>query len=162
MLVLWSHFKGHYYFVNFSSFRFVLAMFRFFNRIPTKSRLGFYFKRGQVNIHPYYLSIRGFLGMVFKHIWDLFNLKDLASGFCQSLMMCSYVLARCIFMNKIVAFGVIWILVLTKPFGGIWPISLDKVFYQLMNRTFYLSFHDAFVFQLSLTNLGLHSWKVVK
>jgi hypothetical protein len=43
-------------------------MFIFFNGIPTKNRLGFYFRCGQVSIHPYYLSIGGFSGMVFKHI----------------------------------------------------------------------------------------------
>jgi hypothetical protein len=73
-----SLFKGHYYFANFSPFRFVLVMFRFFNGVPAKSRLGFYFKRGQVSIHPYYLSTRAFSSMVFKHLLDLFNLKGLS------------------------------------------------------------------------------------
>jgi hypothetical protein len=37
-------YKDHYYFANFSSSRFILAMFKFCNGVPTKNKLGFYFK----------------------------------------------------------------------------------------------------------------------
>jgi hypothetical protein len=87
--------------------------------------------------------------MVFKHLWYLFNLKDLANGFFQSFMMCFYVVARCIFKNIIGALGTTRLLALTKPFAEIWSITIGQVFYQLVNKTFYLSFHDAFIFHLS-------------
>jgi hypothetical protein len=61
-------FKGHYYFTKVSSSQFVFSIFKFFNGILAKSRLGFYFKQVYVSICPCYLSIGGFLGMVFKHL----------------------------------------------------------------------------------------------
>jgi hypothetical protein len=36
------------------------------------------------------------------------------------------------------ALGVVKLLALAKPFGGIRPITIGEVLYQLMNRTFFL------------------------
>ncbi len=48
-----SLFKDHYYFTSFSSFRFVLALFNFFDGVSTRSRLGFFFRHVQINFHPF-------------------------------------------------------------------------------------------------------------
>jgi hypothetical protein len=45
--------KNHYYFVGFSSSEFILAMFRFFDGIPTKNKFNFSFGHVQVDIHPF-------------------------------------------------------------------------------------------------------------
>jgi hypothetical protein len=45
--------RDHYYFACFSSFKFVLAMFRFFDGIIVRSKFGFFYKHVQVGIHPF-------------------------------------------------------------------------------------------------------------
>jgi len=40
-------------------------------------------------IHSIHLLIKGLLGMVLEHLQDLFDPKDLVSGFSQLFMVCS-------------------------------------------------------------------------
>ncbi len=47
------------------------------------------------------------------------------------------------------------LLALTKAFGGIHPIVVREVFYQLMNIALCLQFHDVFVFHLSPYQFGV-------
>jgi len=46
-------FKDHCFFTSFSSSRFILAMFKFFDGILTKNKFGFFFKHVQDDIHPF-------------------------------------------------------------------------------------------------------------
>jgi hypothetical protein len=63
--------------------------------------------------------------------------------------MCSYVVAGHIFKSITKALGVVRMLALAKPLGGIQQIVLGEVFYQLMNKTFFFQFCDAFFVHLS-------------
>jgi len=90
-------FKNHYCFVSFSSSRFVLAMFRFFDGIQAKGKLGFFLDMFMLKfIHSTHLSTIWLLDMVFKHVQDVFDQQDLVSGFSQLFLVCYYVDVRCI------------------------------------------------------------------
>jgi hypothetical protein len=52
--------------------------------------------------------------------------------------VCSFVVTWRILGNIAKAFGVVKLLALAKPFGGIWPLAIGKVIYQLVNKTFCL------------------------
>lgn len=64
-------------------------------------------------------------------------------------MVCSYVVARRIPKSITRALGVVKLLVLVKPCGGIRPIVIGEFFYWMVIRTFCHKFHDAFAFHLS-------------
>jgi hypothetical protein len=72
--------KNHFYFVSFSSFKFVLTMFRFFDGILDKSRWIFTMFKSTF-IHSIHLLAKGPPCMVFEHFWDLFDLDDPFSNF---------------------------------------------------------------------------------
>jgi hypothetical protein len=62
-------FKDHYCYVGFSSSRFILAMFRFFDGVLGRNKFGFFLKMFRLTfIHSIHLSIGGPLGMVFKNL----------------------------------------------------------------------------------------------
>jgi hypothetical protein len=46
-------FRNHYYFTSFSSSGFILTLFRFFDGVLTKNRLGFFFRHVHIDIHPF-------------------------------------------------------------------------------------------------------------
>lgn len=87
--------------------------------------------------------------MEFEHHQNLFDPKDLINDFPHLFLVCSYVVAGCIFKSITKALGVARMLALVKPFGGIQQIVVGKVFYWLMNKTFFLQFFDAFFVHLS-------------
>ncbi len=70
-------------------------------------------------------------------------------------MVCSYVVVGHIFGSVLKAFNVARLLLLVKPFGGIWPIVISEILYQLVSKTLCLQFHDAFFAQCPPTSLGL-------
>lgn len=75
-------FRNHFYFASFSSFKFVLAMFRLFDGIIAKSRRIFSIQHVQVSIHPFNSPIvKGHSCMVFEHFRNLFDLKDSTNNF---------------------------------------------------------------------------------
>jgi hypothetical protein len=60
----------------------MLAMFNFFDGIPTRHRFGFYLEMFKsAFIHSVHLSIRGPLGMAFKHFQYLFDPDDSTNDF---------------------------------------------------------------------------------
>jgi hypothetical protein len=106
-------------------------------------------------IHSAHLSVDEPLGMVFEHLWDLFDTKDLTNGFSQLFVVYSYVIVGHIFGSVIKAFNVARLLLLVKPFGGIQPIVICEILYRLMNKTLCFQFHYAFLAQCSPTSLGV-------
>jgi hypothetical protein len=80
-------------------------------------------------IHSTQLSASGPLGMVFEHLWDLFDPKDSTSGFSQLILVCFYVDVRHILGSIAKALSAMRLLTLAKPFGGIQPIVVGKVLY---------------------------------
>jgi hypothetical protein len=67
-------------------------------------------------IHSTHLSIIKPLNMVFEHLWNLFNLENLPNGFSQLLMVCSYVVKRCIPKNIVKALNVAKLLTFAQAF----------------------------------------------
>jgi len=76
-----------------------------------------------------------FLGMVFEHLQNIFDPKDLDNGFSHLFLVCSFVVTWRILESIAKAFGVVKLLTLVKPFGGIRSIAIGEVLYQLVNRT---------------------------
>jgi hypothetical protein len=70
-------------------------------------------------IHSIHLSVGGPSCMVFEHLQNLFDLKDLTNNFSQLFLIYYYVVARCIFGIITWAFGAMRLLTLAKPFGDI-------------------------------------------
>jgi hypothetical protein len=52
-------------------------------------------------------------------------------------------------------FGVVKLLALSKPSGGIKPIAMGEVLYWLINRALCFSFQDEFSFHLSPHQFGV-------
>ncbi len=73
-------------------------------------------------IHLAHLLANEHLGMVFKHLQDLFDPKDLSNNFPHLFLVCSYVVVGRIFESIIKALGVARMLTLAKPSSGIQPI----------------------------------------
>jgi hypothetical protein len=108
-------FKNHYYFASFSSSRFVLAMFRFFDGDQASGKLGFFLDMFMLKfIHSTHLLARRPSNMVFKHFQDVFDQQDLANGFSQLFLVCCYVDVGCIPGNIAKAFGVTRLLTLAN------------------------------------------------
>jgi hypothetical protein len=60
--------------------------------------------------------------MVFKHLQDLFDLKDLVNGFMQFFQVYSHVITSRISRSIVWAFGLAMFLVLAKPSRNIQTI----------------------------------------
>jgi uncharacterized protein (DUF486 family) len=70
-------------------------------------------------IYVAHLLVGGPSNMVFKHLWDVFDLKDSTNDFSLiifSLFLCCY---RAYPWKYSKALGAVRLLVLAKPFGGI-------------------------------------------
>jgi hypothetical protein len=67
--------------------------------------------------------------MVFKHLKDLFDPKDLVNYFSQLFLMCYYVVVRYIPKNITRTFGVARLLTLASPSSAIQPIAICNVLY---------------------------------
>ncbi len=92
---------------------------------------------------------RGPLGMVFEHLQNSFNLKDLASVFIQ-LHLGFHVVAGYIPWFTVEILGAIRLfLALAKPLSGVRPIVVGKAFYWFMSRALCLQFRDALSSHLS-------------
>jgi hypothetical protein len=101
------------------------------------------------------LLANGPFGMVFKHLQDSFDPKDLTNGLIHLHQLCSHVAMRHIFGSMIRVLGTSRFLVLAKPSSGIHPIVVEEVFYRLMSRVLCLQFCDAFAFHLSPYQFGV-------
>jgi hypothetical protein len=69
--------------------------------------------------------------------------------------MCFYVVIGHILGSITKAFGVTRLLILARPSTSIQPIVIGEVFYQLVNKTFYFQFRDAFATRLSPHQFGV-------
>ncbi len=114
-------------------------MFKFFNKFLTISKFVFFKKHFHVTfIHLVHLLANKHSCMVFKHLQDLFDPMDLTNDFPHLFLVCSYVVARCIFKSITKALGAVRMLILGKPFGGIQPIIVGQKNYQLVNNFVFL------------------------
>lgn len=77
----------------------------------------------------FHLSANGPFGMVFKHLQDSFDPKDLMNGLNQLHQLCSHVAMGHILGSMTRVLGTSRLLVLTKPSSGIHPIVVEEVFY---------------------------------
>jgi hypothetical protein len=73
--------------------------------------------------------------MVFKHLQDLFDLKDLTIGFMQFFQVYSHVITTRIPRSIVWAFGLAMFLALAKPSKSIHPIMVGGFLYRLVNIT---------------------------
>jgi len=80
-------------------------------------------------IHSTHLSTSGRSNMVFEHLQDLFDPKDLINNFSYLFMIWFYVVVRCILVSIVKALDATNMLALAKPSHGIWPIVVGKVLY---------------------------------
>jgi hypothetical protein len=64
--------------------------------------------------------------MIFEHLRNIFDPKDLVSDFSQLFPVCSYVVTGCILGNIIKALGATRLLALAKPSSGIRPITIGE------------------------------------
>jgi hypothetical protein len=111
-------------------------MFKLFDGVLVKTYLDFSLDMFRLTfIHLTYLTGGRPSNMVFKHLQDLFNPKDLINNISQLFMVCCYVIVGHISRSIAKALGVTRLLTLAKPSSGIQPIVIGEVFYQLVNRT---------------------------
>lgn len=95
-----------------------------------------------------HLSTREHSSIVFEHLWDVFNLKEFANNFIHLHQLNSHV-AMDHFLGSIVhILGATKLLTLAKPSGGIKPIAMGKVFYQLVNGALCLQLQYVFSYNL--------------
>lgn len=80
-------------------------------------------------LHMSHLSTCDLLGMVFKHFWNFFDIKDSTSGSIQFHQLISHVATSHIPYFVVHIFGVAKFLTLAKPSGGIWPIVVGEALY---------------------------------
>jgi hypothetical protein len=72
--------------------------------------------------------------MVFEHLWDFFHLKDSTTEFSQLFQFFSHITKGHIPRRIAHILETIHVLTMTKPLGGIHPISLGETLYQLTRR----------------------------
>jgi hypothetical protein len=80
-------------------------------------------------IHLVHLLVHGPSCMVFKHLKDLFDPRNLVNYFSQLFLMCSYVVVRYIPKNITKTFGATRLLALANPFSAIRLIAICNVPY---------------------------------
>jgi hypothetical protein len=125
-------FRNHCFFEDYSSFKFIITMLKFFDGMLAQSRFRFFLYAFKLAfIQSVHLLTSGPLGTVFEHLWNLFDLEDLLSGFSQLFLVCSYFVARRILGSISKALGALRLLALANPFGGIQLIVVDENLYSL-------------------------------
>jgi hypothetical protein len=82
----------------------------------------------------FHLSAREHFGMIFEHLWDVFDLKKSPNNFIQLHHLNSHVAMDCFPRSIVFIFGATKFLTLAKPLGGIKPITMGEVLYQLVNK----------------------------
>jgi hypothetical protein len=105
--------------------------------------------------HIQNLSISGHFGIVFEHLWDYFQLEDSVGGFPQLFQLCSHITQGHIPCWITHILGVVHLLVMTKPLGGVCPIVIKKALYWLIGRNLCFQFQDAFATHLSPRQFGI-------
>ncbi len=82
-------FRDHCFFTCFSFYGFFVAMFKFFDRVQAKNIFGFFLNAFKSTfIHSTHVSTTVPLGMIFKHLKDLFNIEDQANNFSWLFPIC--------------------------------------------------------------------------
>jgi hypothetical protein len=133
--------------VHFAFTRHRLPLFRFLLDFQLDSNLELFMDSFRSTLLcMFHLSTGGPSGMVFEHLQDSFNPKDLASGFIQFHQLCSHVVVDCIYGSS---FRANWFLVLAKPFNDIHLIIVGRALYRLASKALCLKFFAMFVFHLS-------------
>jgi hypothetical protein len=102
-----------------------------------------------------HLSISIFFNMIFEHLWNYFHLENSASEFAQLFQLCSHITQGDIPHWIAHVFGAARLLTLTKALGGVRPIVVGKILYQLMSYTLCLQFQNAFVTHFSPHQFGI-------
>jgi hypothetical protein len=106
---------------------FVCSLFLFFIRFLASFNLELLLDSFRLTfIECLCLSTNGLLSMVFEHLNDLFDLKDLASNFTQLLQASSFHVIIHIIRLIAWALGSSRLLILAKPFESIWPIAMHE------------------------------------
>jgi hypothetical protein len=77
---------------------------------------------------------RGTFWHVFKHFWDVFDLKDFVSNFLQLHQLSSHVAMGCFSRSIAHILGVARFLALVKLSSGIRLITMCEVFYWLVRK----------------------------
>jgi hypothetical protein len=89
------------------------------------------------------------LGMVYELLWNCFVCDDFDSGFDPFFLICEHIIrdhAPPVVSCLLVA---LWLLLLEKQIGGIWPIIIGEAIYWLVAHTLVIQFKDTFVEHLS-------------
>jgi hypothetical protein len=95
------------------------------------------------------LSTSGPFKMALKHLWVCFHPKDSASGFPQSFQLYSHVAQGHIQRWIAHTLGPAHLLAMTKPLGGIHPITIGETLYWLTSHVLCFQFCNAFVTHFS-------------
>jgi hypothetical protein len=103
-----------------------------------------------------HLLTNGPFGMVFEHLRDYFHLEDLASEFPQLFQICFHIARGHIPPQIARIFGVVCLLTMTKPLGGVCPIVVGETLYQLTSHALCFQFCEVFV-----THFFLHQFGVI-
>jgi hypothetical protein len=80
------------------------------------------------------LFASGIFEMVFKHFRNYFHHKKITSGFPQLFQLCYHISQGHIPCQIAHILGVSPLLTMTKPSGGIHPLAIGEVLYQLTSH----------------------------
>jgi hypothetical protein len=103
-----------------------------------------------------HLSTSGPSRIIFERLWDYFHLEDLASGFPLLFQLCYHIAQDHIPCQITHVLGTTYLLAMTKPLGGVRPITMGETLYQLTSRILHLQFHNVFI-----THFSPHQFKVI-
>jgi len=94
-------------------------------------------------------------GMVFEHFQNYFHPEDLMNGFLQLFQLCFHIAQSHIPPQIACVFRVARLLSMTKPFGGVHPITMAETLYQLRSCVICFQFHDTFATHFSPHQFGV-------
>ncbi len=85
-----------------------------------------------------HLSLGGFFGMVYEHLSVCFIPKDPSSRFLEFFQIAVVVICEDILKSITLVLGANRLLAMVKDIGGLHPIVVGKVFFQLISRSIVL------------------------
>jgi len=85
--------------------------------------------------HMSHLSISNIFRMVFLYFCNYFHLEYFMSGFPLLFQLCSHITQGHIPCQITHAFGVVHLLAMTKPLGGVYSIVVREVLYRFISHT---------------------------
>jgi hypothetical protein len=89
-----------------------------------------------------HLLVSGPYGTIFEQCWDYFHPKDSMSGFLQLFQLCFHITYGHIPFQIARVFGAVCLLAMTKPSGGVCPITVWETLHQLISHILCLQFCD--------------------